>query len=57
MTKFSQDFAIKLSFVSMAISSEKDVYNIQKFDGTNFPIWKEQIHDVLIQKGKLEPLM
>ena len=46
-----------LAIKAMASSSEKDVYNIRKFDGTNFPIWKEQIHDVLIQKGQLEPLM
>ncbi|MCO5609915.1 hypothetical protein L7F22_064150 [Adiantum nelumboides] len=37
--------------------SEKDIYSIRKFDGTNFPIWKEQIHDVLIQKGQLQPLL
>ncbi|MCO5579489.1 hypothetical protein L7F22_033344 [Adiantum nelumboides] len=38
-------------------SSKKDIYSIRKFDGTNFPIWKEQIHDVLIQKGQLQPLL
>ena len=37
-------------------SGEKDIYNIRKFDGTNFPIWKEQIQDVLIQKGQEEPI-
>ena len=36
--------------------SEKDIYSIRKFDGTNFPIWKEKIQDVLIQKGQLQPL-
>ena len=40
----------------MDSSSEKDVYNIRKFDGTNFAIWKEQIQDVLIQKGQLDPI-
>ncbi|MCO5587801.1 hypothetical protein L7F22_041753 [Adiantum nelumboides] len=41
----------------MASSSKKDIYNIKKFDGTNFPIWKEQIQDVLIQKGDLDPIL
>ena len=37
--------------------SNKDMYSIRKFDDTNFPIWKEQIQDVLIQKGQLQPLL
>ena len=37
--------------------SEKDIYSIHKFDGTNVSIWKEQIQDVLIQKGQLQPLL
>ena len=37
--------------------SEKDIYSIHKFDGTNFPIWKEQIDDVLRQKWQLQPLL
>ncbi|MCO5560011.1 hypothetical protein L7F22_013617 [Adiantum nelumboides] len=41
----------------MSWSGEKYVYNIKKFDGTNFAIWKEQIRDVLIQKGQLDPIM
>lgn len=40
----------------MALSSEKDIYNIRKFDGTNFSIWKKQIQDVLTQKNQLVPL-
>lgn len=27
---------------------ECELYNIKKFDGMNFSLWKEQIHDVLI---------
>ncbi|MCO5559977.1 hypothetical protein L7F22_013581 [Adiantum nelumboides] len=46
-----------LYLVAMSSSDEKDVYNIQKFDGINFAIWKEQIQDVLIQKGQLGPIM
>ncbi|MCO5554610.1 hypothetical protein L7F22_008142 [Adiantum nelumboides] len=41
----------------MASSSEKDIYIIRKFDDTNFPIWKEQIQDVLIQKGQFDPIL
>ena len=32
-----------------------DIYSIR--NGTNFPIWKEQIQDVLIQKGQLQPIL
>ncbi|MCO5550245.1 hypothetical protein L7F22_003728 [Adiantum nelumboides] len=47
---------IAILSLACAISSngEKDVYNIQKFDGINFAIWKDQIQDVLIQKGQLD---
>ena len=35
---------------------EHEMYNIKKFNGTNFSLWKEQIHDVLVQKKQLKPL-
>ena len=41
---------------SQSRNPKKDIYSIRKFDGTNFPVWKEQIQDVLIQKGQLQPL-
>ena len=32
------------------------MYNIKKLDVMNFWLWKEQIHDLLIQKKQLKPL-
>ena len=40
----------------MASSSERELFNIMKFDGTNFNLWKEQIQDVLVQKKQLKPI-
>ena len=36
----------------MASSSAKDSsgFDIRKFDGSNFGLWKEQIQDILVQK-------
>ena len=34
----------------MASSRDKDVYDIKKYDGSNFTLWKEQIQYVLVQK-------
>ena len=34
----------------MASLSESSLFNIEKFDGTNFPFWKEQIYNVLVQQ-------
>ena len=42
--------------VSMSSSGEHELYNIRKFDGTNFILWKEQIKDVLVQKKQLKPI-
>lgn len=39
----------------MALS--KDVYDINKFDGTNFAFWKEQIQDVLVYKKQHLPIL
>ena len=41
----------------MASSSERELFNIRKFDGTNFSLWKEQIQDVLVQKKQLKPIV
>ena len=40
----------------MASSSESSLFNIQKLDGTNFPFWKEQIYNVLVQKKQVRPI-
>ena len=40
----------------MASSSESSLFNIEKLDGTNFPFWKEQIYNVLVQKKQVKPL-
>ena len=40
----------------MASSSESSLFNIEKLDGTNFPFWKEQIYNVLVQKKKIRPI-
>ncbi|MCO5563006.1 hypothetical protein L7F22_016642 [Adiantum nelumboides] len=40
----------------MVGSSEKEDYDIKKFDGTNFTIWKERMMDVLVNKGLAAPL-
>ncbi|MCO5587106.1 hypothetical protein L7F22_041053 [Adiantum nelumboides] len=36
---------------------EHDVYDIKKFDGPNFALWKNQMQDVLVQKKKKLPIM
>ena len=41
---------------SMA-SSTREVYDIKKFDGSNFALWKEQIQDVLVQKKQRLPIL
>ena len=40
----------------MASSSENSLFNIEKLDGTNFPFWKEQIYNVLVQKKQVKPI-
>ena len=40
----------------MASSSENAMFNIDKLDGTNFPFWKEQIYNVLVQKKQIKPI-
>ena len=32
------------------------MFNIENLDGTNFPFWKEQIYNVLVQKKQVKPL-
>ena len=36
--------------------SESSLFNIKKLDGTNFPFWKEQIYNVLVQKKQVKPI-
>ena len=40
-------------------SSTKDnsVFDIKKFDGSNFALWKEQIQDILVQKKQKAPIV
>ena len=40
----------------MSLTKEHDVYEIKKFDDTNFALWKNQIQDVLIQKKQKLPI-
>ena len=40
----------------MASSNDKEECYIGKFDGTKFTVWKEQMMDVLANKGLMEPL-
>ena len=40
----------------MSSSGGRELYNIRKFDGTNFSMWKEQLKDVLVQKKQLKPI-
>ena len=40
----------------MGSSLESLLFNIKKLDGTNFPLWKEQIYNVLVQKKQVKPL-
>lgn len=42
--------------VAMCSSGERELYNIRKFDGTNFSLWKEQIKNILVQKRQLKPI-
>ena len=40
----------------MASSSKSSLFNIEKMDGRNFPLWKEQIYNVLVQKKQVRPI-
>ena len=39
-----------------SLSSKSTAFNIEKLDGTNFPFWKEQIYNVLVQKKLVKPI-
>ena len=41
---------------AMSSSGERELYNITKFDGTNFSMWKEHIKDIPVQKKQLKPI-
>ena len=36
--------------------SESSFFNIEKLGDTNFPFWKEQIYNVLVQKKQVKPI-
>ena len=40
----------------MLLTKERDVYDIKKFDGTKFSLWKNLIQDVLMQKKQKLPI-
>ena len=37
-------------------SNESSLFNIEKLDGTNFPFWKEQVYNLLVQKKQVKPI-
>ena len=39
-----------------SLSSKNTAFHIEKLDGTNFPFWKEQIYNVLVQKKQVKPI-
>ena len=45
-------------FALMASSSAKDSsgFDIRKFDGSNFGLWKENIQDIMVQKKQRAPI-
>ena len=36
--------------------SSGSIFNIEKLNGTNFPFWKSQIMNVLVQKKQVKPI-
>ena len=36
--------------------SSSSIFNIEKLNGTNFPFWKSQIMNVLVQKKQVKPI-
>ena len=42
--------------VDITSSQGETLYNIKKLDGTNFPFWKKQIWQVLVQKKHIKPI-
>ena len=39
-----------------SLSFESTAFHIEKLDRTNFPFWKEQIYNVLVQKKQVKPI-
>ena len=44
-------------YLALMASLTREVYDIKKFDGSNFALWKEQIQDVLVQKKQRLPIL
>ena len=42
----------------MASTQERSglIFNIEKLNGTNFPFWKSQIMNILVQKKQVKPI-
>ncbi|MCO5550603.1 hypothetical protein L7F22_004091 [Adiantum nelumboides] len=55
----SAEFLPELSacLVTMSTSKDRDIYDIKKFDGTNFQLRKNQMQDVLVQKKQKLPII
>ena len=45
-----------MHYLALMASKDRDVYDIKKFDGSNFALWKEKIQDVLVQKKQRIPI-
>lgn len=46
-----KEYSTEIFSAHMASSmKDRDVYDIKKFDGLKFALWKEQIQDILVQK-------
>ena len=45
-----------MHYLDLLVSKDRDVYDIKKFDDSNFALWKEPIQDVLVQKKQRLPI-
>lgn len=47
-----------MHILALMVSSMKEgnVFHIKNLDGSNFALWKEQIHDILVQKKQRAPI-
>ena len=56
LLKFLERSVWKLVKIMTDSNNESNIYNIEKPDGTNFPFWKEQMYNVLVQKKQAKPI-
>ena len=50
-------FGFLALYLDLMASSTREVYDIKKFDGSNFALWIQQIQDVLVQKKQRLPIL